>query len=92
VLHVAPESEDGGPLALVRTGDHITLDVPARSLSMDVDEEELARRRASWTPTATEHLRGWYRLYVQEVNQADEGADLRFLVGKSTDRIERESH
>jgi dihydroxy-acid dehydratase len=81
VLHVAPESAVGGPLALVRTGDPVVLDVPARRLDVDVPEAELARRRAAWTPPAPVEDRGWQRLYVDHVLQADRGLDLDFLVG-----------
>lgn len=84
VLHVAPEAAVGGPLALVRTGDPVRLDVPARTLDVLVGEEELARRRAAWRPPAPVAGRGWTRLYTEHVTQADTGADLDFLVG-STD-------
>jgi dihydroxy-acid dehydratase len=80
VLHVAPESAIGGPLALVRDGDWIELDVPNRRLTLDVSAEELAARRAAWTPPARTYQRGWGRLYVDQVMQADKGADLRFLL------------
>ncbi|MBO2465411.1 dihydroxy-acid dehydratase [Actinomadura sp. LCR2-06] len=83
VLHVAPESAAGGPLALVATGDRIRLDVPGRRLDMLVDDAELERRRATWNAPASLADRGWTRLYVEHVNQADQGADLDFLVGKS---------
>ena len=75
VLHVAPEAAVGGPLALVRDGDRIRLDVPAGRLDLLVDEEELARRRAAWTPPARGGT-GWRRLHAERVRQADEGADL----------------
>src|SRR5918912_2483900 len=80
VLHVAPEAAVGGPLALVRDGDWIELDVPNRRLTLDVSDEELAARRAAWTPPPPKYLRGWGRLYVEQVLQADRGADLRFLL------------
>ena len=80
VLHVAPESAVGGPLALVRDGDWIELDVPNRRLTLDVSDEELAARRAAWTPPARTYQRGWGHLYVEQVMQADRGADLRFLL------------
>jgi dihydroxy-acid dehydratase len=80
VLHVAPESAIGGPLALVQNGDWIELDVANRSLTLDVPEDELARRRAAWTPPARTYQRGWGRLYVDQVTQADRGADLEFLL------------
>jgi len=83
VLHVAPESAIGGPLALVQTGDRIRLDVAARSLDMLVDEAELSRRRAAWTPPARKDERGYRRLYEDHVLQANEGCDLDFLRGRS---------
>ncbi|WP_405995860.1 IlvD/Edd family dehydratase [Streptomyces sp. NBC_00986] len=94
VLHVAPEAAAGGPLALVRTGDFITLDVPARRLDVDVPDAELARRTpdlATLTGFAAPK-RGWERLYVDHVLQADTGADLDFLVGSSGSEASRESH
>jgi dihydroxy-acid dehydratase len=93
VLHVAPESAAGGPLGLVQTGDLITLDVPKRCLTLHVDEDELARRRAEGSaPSPVPTDRGWYHLYVEHVTQADTGADLDFLVGASGSEISRESH
>ncbi len=89
VLHVAPESAIGGPLALVRTGDAIVLDVPARRLEMLVPDDELQRRRQSWRPPTPSADRGWTRLYIDHVTQADQGADLDFLVGRSGDRPPR---
>ena len=79
VLHVAPESHVGGPLALVRTGDVITLDVPARSLTLEVGDEELAQRRAAWTPPPAKFGRGYGALYLQHITQAHEGCDFDFL-------------
>jgi L-arabonate dehydrase len=84
VLHVAPESAIGGPLALVRSGDRIRLDVRARALDMLVPEEELARRRAAWTPAARDDERGYRALYREHVLQANEGCDLDFLRGRSS--------
>jgi dihydroxy-acid dehydratase len=93
VLHVAPESAAGGPLGLVRTGDRITLDVPNRSLTLHVDDEELdQRRRSGVTSAPVDAPRGWYRLYVDHVTQADTGADLDFLVGASGSDVLRDSH
>jgi dihydroxy-acid dehydratase len=92
VLHVAPEAALGGPLALVRTGDWIELDVAGRRLDLMVDETELAARRAAWTPPPAPGSRGWVRLYVEHVLQADEGADLDFLVGRSGHAVPRHSH
>jgi L-arabonate dehydrase len=83
VLHVAPESAVGGPLALVRTGDRIRLDVEARTLDVVLDDAELAQRRAAWTPPQPKDARGYRRLYEQHVLQANEGCDLDFLRGRS---------
>jgi len=91
VLHVSPEAAAGGPLALVREGDFIELDVEARRLHLDVDEAELARRRAEWTPPPAP-ARGWAKVYVDHVQQAHLGADLDFLVGGSGDTVGRDSH
>lgn len=91
VLHVAPEAASGGPLALVRDGDVIALDVPNRSLTLEVSDEELARRRADWTPPPAPE-RGWAKLYVDHVLGADKGADLDFLVGGSGTPKLRDSH
>ncbi|WP_345567978.1 L-arabinonate dehydratase [Streptomyces plumbiresistens] len=79
VLHVAPESYIGGPLALVRTGDSITLDVEARALQLNVDDEELERRRAEWTPPPVRYERGYGALYNEQITQADTGCDFEFL-------------
>jgi len=94
ILHVAPESAAGGPLSLVRNGDEIALDGPNRSLSLLVDDAELARRRAAWESAQqpSKYTRGWYRLYIDTVLQADSGVDLDFLVGKSSPDVSRESH
>jgi dihydroxy-acid dehydratase len=92
VLHVTPEAAAGGPLALVRTGDWITLDVPSRALSLEVPDEELARRRAEWTAPPPAATRGWTRLYADHVLQADTGADLDFLIGASGHEVPRDSH
>jgi dihydroxy-acid dehydratase len=79
VLHVAPESAIGGPLALVRDGDPIALDAEARRLDLLVDDAELARRRTAWRPPATAFARGYRRLFVERVLQASEGCDFDFL-------------
>jgi dihydroxy-acid dehydratase len=79
VLHIAPESYVGGPLALVRTGDTITLDVEARTLQLNVDDEELERRRAEWTPPPARYERGYGALYNEQITQADTGCDFEFL-------------
>jgi len=94
VLHAAPEAAAGGPLGLVETGDMIVLDVPARRLDVDVPAEELARRRpsAAMSGAFAAPRRGWEKLYVDHVTQADQGADLDFLVGSSGSEVSRESH
>jgi dihydroxy-acid dehydratase len=94
VLHVSPEAADGGPLGLVETGDVIVLDVESRRLDVDIPAEELAGRRPSAAVLAgyAAPNRGWERLYVDHVMQADKGADLDFLVGSSGHQVSRESH
>ena len=79
VLHVTPESHVGGPLALVRDGDLVSLDVPGRRLELLVDEAELARRRAAWQAPPPRYERGFGALYLKHVTQADEGCDFDFL-------------
>jgi len=79
VLHITPESFIGGPLALVRDGDPIELDVPNRRLQLLIDDRELASRRAAWTPPAPHYGRGYGALYAAHVTQADEGCDFDFL-------------
>jgi dihydroxy-acid dehydratase len=94
VLHVTPEAAVGGPLGLVQTGDIIVLDVAARRLDLDVPDDVLLKR----SPTKAtidgfaNPARGWERLYVDHVQQADTGADLDFLVGGSGSAVSRESH
>jgi dihydroxy-acid dehydratase len=83
VLHVAPEAAIGGPLALVRTGDFIVLDVHGRRLTLDIPDGELERRRAEWTAPPRRHARGYGRLFLDHVQQADAGADFDVLVGGS---------
>ncbi|HSZ44368.1 MAG TPA: IlvD/Edd family dehydratase [Streptosporangiaceae bacterium] len=92
VLHVAPEAAVGGPLALVRSGDWIELDVPGRTLTLEVSDDELARRRAAWTAPAAQTSRGYARLYTDHVQQASVGADLDFLVGMSGSAVPRDNH
>ncbi|RIQ18951.1 IlvD/Edd family dehydratase [Jiangella rhizosphaerae] len=92
VLHVAPESAVGGPLALVRTGDTVTLDVPARTLTLNVDDDELRRRGEAWKPPEPAEGTGYGWLYTQHVLQADRGADFDFLVGSRGAAVPRESH
>jgi L-arabonate dehydrase len=91
VLHVSPEAAAGGPLALVHSGDMVTLDVPGRLIRLEVDDATLSKRRAQWTAPAAPQ-RGWAKLYVDHVLQAHEGADLDFLVGCSGAPIPRDSH
>ena len=94
VLHVAPEAAAGGPLALVQTGDVINLDVVARRIDVDVPADDWARRTANEATVAgfADPRRGWERLYVDHVLQADTGADLDFLIGSSGSKVSRESH
>ncbi|MGJ5087415.1 MULTISPECIES: L-arabinonate dehydratase [unclassified Bradyrhizobium] len=79
ILHVAPEAYVGGPLALVKNGDLITLDVAARTINLDVPEEELARRRAAWTPPAPRFERGYGWMFARHIRQANDGCDFDFL-------------
>ena len=81
VLHVAPESFVGGPLAFVRDGDVVELDVPGRRLTLQVPEEEMGRRRAAWEPRELPYPRGWVALWARHVRQADKGCDFDFLEG-----------
>jgi dihydroxy-acid dehydratase len=94
VLHVCPEAAAGGPLALVRTGDVISLDVEARRIDVEVPDDELAARAPNQATLDgfANPRRGWERLYVDHVLQADTGADLDFLLGSSGSRVSRESH
>jgi dihydroxy-acid dehydratase len=94
VLHVAPEAAAGGPLARVRTGDFVILDVDARRLDVDIPAAELAARDpdAATVNAYAKPLRGWELLYVQTVQQANTGADLDFLLGSTGDNVSRESH
>jgi dihydroxy-acid dehydratase len=84
ILHVSPEAAIGGPLALVRTGDVIEVDVAARRLHLDIAEDELARRRAAWRPRPSA-ARGYERLFTAHIGQAHEGCDFDFLAG--TERL-----
>src|SRR2546421_2678153 len=92
VLHSAPEAAAGGPLALVRDGDLVELDVAKRKLHLHVADSELAARRSSWKAPKLPMQRGYVRLYVEHVNQAGEGCDLDFLVGKSGAAVPRDNH
>jgi dihydroxy-acid dehydratase len=91
VLHASPEAAAGGTLALVHSGDTITLDVARRVIQLEVDDATLAARRGQWKPPDLPE-RGWERLYIQHVQQAHLGADLDFLVGRSGSRVVRDSH
>lgn len=92
VLHVSPESSIGGNLALVQNGDWIELDVEQRRLHLDVSDEELAKRKAAWTPPEPLATRGYVRIYLDHVEQAEKGADLDVLVGGSGSKVERDLH
>jgi len=92
ILHVTPEAQDGGTLALVKTGDRIRISASAGVLELLVDPAELEARHAAWTPDPPHYTRGYAKMYVDHVLQADKGADLDFLVGKDTRLVTRESH
>jgi len=94
ILHVSPEAAAGGPLALVRTGDIILLDVPNRTLNIEISAEELINRAPNAATVASYAApeRGWAKLYIDHVQGADTGADLDFLIGSSGDKVSRESH
>jgi L-arabonate dehydrase len=91
VLHVCPEAAAGGPLALVQPGDTVALDVPNRQLRLEVEQSVLASRKSRWVPPPLPE-RGWARLYVEHVMQADKGADMDFLLGGSGAPVGRDSH
>ena len=86
ILHVAPESFIGGPLAFVQTGDEIEIDVPARRIHLHVGDDALNRRRAGWAPPPPRYALGYGAMYSQHIGQADEGCDFDFLIGNGTDR------
>jgi L-arabonate dehydrase len=92
VLHAAPEAAAGGPLALVRDGDIVELDVTKRKLHLHVPEAELARRRRQWKAPKPPMNRGYWKLYIDHVLQADRGADLDFLVGRTGPMVPRDNH
>lgn len=92
ILHVSPEAQAGGTLALVKTGDRIRVSASKGELELLVDETELETRRAAWQPDQPHYDRGYAKLYIDHVLQADKGADLDFLVGKDTRPVTRESH
>jgi dihydroxy-acid dehydratase len=83
ILHVAPESFVGGPLALVQTGDEIEVDVAARRIHLHVGADELSRRRDAWTPPAPHYPRGYGAMFSAHIGQADEGCDFDFLQGRA---------
>lgn len=92
ILHVSPESQAGGPLGLVKTGDRIRVSASSGALELLVSDEDLAARRAEWQPDPAHYTRGYAKMYIDHVLQADQGADLDFLVGKDTRLVTRESH
>ena len=94
ILHVAPEAAAFGPLALIQTGDVISLDVEKRTLNVELTDEELKNRKPSqkMIDSLAKPDRGWQKMYIEHVNQADSGADLDFLVGSSGSQVLRESH
>ncbi|AXT36494.1 dihydroxy-acid dehydratase [Phaeobacter sp. LSS9] len=92
ILHVSPESQAGGPLGLVQTGDRIRVSAKNGTLDLLVSAEELTARREAWKPDPPHYTRGYAKLYVDSVLQAEKGADLDFLVGKDTRPVTRESH
>jgi dihydroxy-acid dehydratase len=92
VLHISPESAIGGNLALVKNGDIIELDVDKRILHLDVSDEELNKRRSEWKPPELHSERGYVKLYLDHIQQANFGADFDFLVGNSGSKVERDLH
>jgi dihydroxy-acid dehydratase len=92
VLHVSPESSVGGTLAIVQNGDFIELDVENRRLNLDISDDELRRRKAKWLAPKPLATRGYVRLYIDHVEQAEKGCDLDILVGKSGSEVARDLH
>ncbi len=92
VLHTAPEAAAGGPLAIVQNGDIVELNVPKRLLHLHISDEEMARRLKAWTPPKPPMDSGYWKLYIDNVNQADEGVDLQFLRGKRGSKVPRDNH
>jgi L-arabonate dehydrase len=92
VLHTAPEAAAGGPLAIVQNGDIVELNVPKRLLHLHISDEEMKRRLAAWTPPKPPMDSGYWKLYIDNVNQADEGVDLGFLRGKRGSAVPRDNH
>jgi L-arabonate dehydrase len=92
VLHTAPEAAAGGPLAIVQNGDIVELNVPKRLLHLHISDEEMARRLAAWVAPKPPMDSGYWKLYIDNVNQADEGVDLGFLRGKRGSKVPRDNH
>jgi dihydroxy-acid dehydratase len=92
VLHVSPETTVGGTLAVVQNGDWIELDVKNRTLHLDISDEELKSRKDNWIPPKPVATRGYVKMYIEHVEQADKGADLDFLIGGSGSKVERDLH
>jgi len=92
ILHVSPESTVGGTLALVQNGDMIVLDVNKRKLHLDITDKELEKRKLEWKPAKPLATRGYVKMYIDHVEQADKGADLDFLVGGSGSKVDRNLH
>jgi dihydroxy-acid dehydratase len=92
VLHVTPEAARGGPLAVVQSGDMIALDVPARTLHLEVSDADLAARMAEWQSPVARPSGGYAQLYFDRVQGADTGADLDFLIGPRGNAVAREAH
>ncbi len=91
-LHASPESAIGGPLAFVQNGDYISIDVRNKNINLEISDEEMEERRKNWKPIDLGYNRGYAKLYIENVNQAHEGADFDFLVGNSGSEVKRESH
>jgi L-arabonate dehydrase len=92
VLHTAPEAAAGGPLAVVQSGDMIELNVPQRRLQLLISDEQMQERLAKWTPPEPPLNSGYWKLYIDHVNQADEGCDLDFLRGKRGSFVPKDNH
>lgn len=92
ILHTTPEAAVGGPLALVQNGDMITIDVAARSININISDDELSKRQLAWISPIKHAESGYYNLYTNAVMQADTGADFDFLVGKRGSEVSRDSH
>jgi dihydroxy-acid dehydratase len=92
VLHTAPEAAAGGPLAIVQNGDIVELNVPKRLLHLHISDEEMARRLKAWIAPKPPMDSGYWKLYIDNVNQADEGVDLGFLRGRRGSAVPRDNH